>query len=147
MADIFPIQQKGVADGTAIPADRADGRQVGAPVLRTFASKATDEALAAGDRFYLGKKPCGCKVSNVLVTTAVSMGAATFDIGTDADPDKYVDGKGVTTTDVPVSVGPIASTLDDAPSDDEEDLWATVAGATIATATALTIQVEFVGIS
>lgn len=147
MADIYAIQQVGVADGTAIPAARADGREVGAPILATLASKPVGTALAANDRLYLGKKPAGCKLARASVVTGTSMGSATFDIGTAAAADKYVDGKGVTATDVPTAIGPKAAVVDDTPSDAEEDLWATVNTATIGAAVELTVILEFVGIS
>jgi hypothetical protein len=148
MADFYALQQQGVADGTVTPAEKADGREVGAAKTVTLASKPTDQALAAGDRIYLGKRPAGTKLTRIMLATGTSLGTSTIDVGDDATPNKYAAGKTLTVVDTPTCLGPKASTLDDEPSDDAtEEIWATVGVATIGAAVAMTFELEFTGIS
>lgn len=147
MADVYALQQQGVADGTAVPADRADGRQVGAGKTVTVASKPTDTALNIGDRLYLGKRPRGCKLVNIGLVTGTSLATSTVDVGDDTTANKYVDGATLTTTDVLTPIGPKAAEVAATPSDDGEDLWATIGVANIAAAVDLSFVVEFVGVA
>lgn len=148
MGDFYVTQQKGVADGTEVPPARADGRQVGANKSVTLASKPTNQAYAAGDRLYLGKRPAGTKLTDIKLTTGTSLGTTTIDVGDQTTADKYVDGKTLTAVDTPTSLGPKASTLDDEPSDDpHEEIWATFLTASVGAAVALTFELEFTGIS
>ena len=148
MADYYALQQQGVADGTSVPADMADGRQVGAAHTIILASKPTDQALTAGDRLYLGKRPAGTKLTGIKPTAGTSLGTTTIDIGDQDTADKYVDGKTLTVVDTPTYIGPKASTLDDTPSDDAtEEIWATFLTTTVGAAVALTFELEFTGIS
>lgn len=148
MSDYYATQQQGVADGTAVPAERADGREVGAGKTVILASKPTDQALAASDRLFLGKRPAGTKLTGVKLTTGTSLGTSTIDIGDADTADKYVDGKTLTVVDTPTYLGPKASTLDDAPSDDaDEEIWATILTATIGAAVAMTFELEFTGVA
>ncbi|WP_288990837.1 hypothetical protein [uncultured Sphingopyxis sp.] len=148
MADYYALQQQGVADGTAVPADKADGRQVGASHTITLASKPTDQAFSAGDRMYLGKRPAGTKLTGIKLTIGTSLSTTTIDIGDADTADKYVDGKTLTVVDTPTSLGPKASTLDDTPSDDPtEEIWATFLTTAVGAAVALTFELEFTGIS
>lgn len=145
MANHYPKQQVGVADGTKTPADRADGREVNAKRRSILASKVTGTAWASGDKVYLGKKPQGYKLTDVKLCASASLATSTIDIG-DADTvDKYVDGATLTTPNVPTSIGPKASTLAADPGDTEE-LWATIGVATIAAGTELTFNLEFTGL-
>lgn len=148
MADFYALQQQGVADGTVTPAEKADGREVGAAKTVTLASKPTTQAYAAGDRIYLGKRPAGTKLTGIKLTTGTSLGTSTIDVGDDATANKYVGGATLTAVNIPTSIGPKAATLDDEPSDDAtEEIWATVGVATIAAAVAMTFELEFTGIS
>ena len=147
MADIYAIQQKGVADGTKTPPEKADGRVVGANKRSTFASKATDQALATGDRLFLGFKPAGCNLVGVKATASASLGTTTIDIGDADTADRFVDGKTLTAVDTPTVLGPKASTLDDTPSDAQEPIWATILTANVGAAVALTFELEFAGVS
>lgn len=147
MADVYATQQVGVADGTAVPADRSDGRQVGASKIATVASKPVGTALNVNDRLYLGKKPRGCKLVDVKLVSDTSFGTTTIDIGDGTTADKYVDGKTMTVANAPTSIGPKASTVDDDPSDDEEDLYATILTANVGAAVVASFILEFVGIS
>ncbi|OYX62735.1 MAG: hypothetical protein B7Y88_13865 [Sphingomonadales bacterium 32-64-17] len=155
MATKYSVQQKGVADGTAIPPNKADGREVNAARTVLLASKAAAEAWNSGDVIYLGYKPEGAKITDIKVCTDTSMATSTFDIGIGGDPrnggavetvDKYVDAKGTTTTDVPTSLGPEAATLDDTAGDGEH-LWLTVNTANIGSAVLLTVAIEMCAIN
>ncbi len=146
MPDFYAIQQKGVADGTKIPPDRSDGRQVGASRFVTLASKPTDQAIAAGDRLYLGKRPRGTKLTAIRLTTGTSLATTQIAVGDATTAGKYATGRTLTVTDTPTPIGPLASTLDDVPSDDDEALWATFTVAGIGAAVALTFELEFTGI-
>lgn len=143
MPDFYALQQIGVADGTKIPADKADGGQVGANVSTITASKGGTQALAAGDRLFLGRVPAGSRVSKIFITTDTSLGTSTIAIGTTATPAKYVAARVFTTpTDAPTPIGPRASTLDDGLLAADEDLWLTVAVATIVAGTLFTVEIE-----
>lgn len=145
MATHYPKQQVGVADGTQIPAARADGREVNAKRRSILASKVTGTAWANGDTIFLGKKPQGYKLTKVTLTTDTSLATSTIDIGDDTTADKYVAGATLTTADVPTAIGPKATTLAADPAG-EEDLFATVGVADIAAGTELTFDLEFTGL-
>ena len=134
-----------MADGTKIPADRPDGREVNAKRRSILASKVTGTTWASGDRVYLGKKPNGYKLTAVKLCTGTSLGTATIDIGDATTADKYVDGATLTATNVPTMIGPKATTLAADPGG-EEELWATVGVASIASGTELTFDLEFTGL-
>jgi hypothetical protein len=149
MATKYAQQQIGVADGTVIPANKADGREVNARRRSILASKVSGVAWANGDVIYLGRKPAGMKITDVWVNTGTSFGSSTIAIGvgTAAAPvtaDKYVAAVTNTVTDKRVSLGPKASTLDDTPPD-EEHLWATIGVADIVAGTLATIGFELSG--
>ncbi|GGD73921.1 hypothetical protein [Croceicoccus mobilis] len=145
MATHYAKQQTGVADGTVIPPNKADGREVNAKRRSILASKVTGTAWASGDKVFLGKKPAGYKVTAIKLCTGTSLGTSTVSIGTADTADKYVATKTLTATDVPTMLGPKASTLDDTPGD-EEDLYATVGTASIAAGTELTFDIECTGL-
>jgi hypothetical protein len=157
MAVRYASQQQGVMDGTNVPANKADGRQVNADVQKILASKlAGTDAWNSGDKVYLGFKPEGRKISAIRVTTDTSFGTSTLSIGIGDDPrvgstidtaNKYVDAATHTTPlNRPTVIGPVASTLDDEPGDGEH-LWLSVGVANIAAAVVATIEIETVGIS
>ena len=147
MADFYSQQSVGVADGTVIPANKADGTQVGAKKSSITASKPIGQALAAADRLYLGKLRAGERVAQILLTTDTSLGTSTVAIGTTATPAKYVAATTFTTpTDRPTAIGPKASTLDDGPLTADEDLWLTVAVATIVGTTIMSVEIEFTSV-
>jgi len=153
MATKYASQQQGVADGTKNPPDKADGRVVNGRRSCIIASKlAGTDAWANGDVVYLGRKRKGEKITNILINAGTSLGSSTVAIGVGGDPraggtvttaDKYVAARTYTTPlDVSTSIGPKASTVDDAPMDDDEHLWATIAAADIVAGTALSIIIE-----
>ncbi|MBT0667024.1 hypothetical protein HT136_01410 [Novosphingobium profundi] len=145
MADRYVAQQVGVADGTQVPSARADGRQVGAHRRTILASKVTGVAWAIADRVFLGKKRVGETIVGIRLCTDTSLGTATVDVGNDSTADKYVDGALLTATNVPTALGPKASTLDDGPATEDEEIWATIGVAAIAAATVLTFEIELCG--
>lgn len=143
MARFYAAQQVGVLDGTKIPADRADGRQVSAGKKVTLASKVPGAAWAVGDDVVLGKLAPGEKLTAVRICTDTSLGSSTIAIGVPGATGKYVAARTFTTPlDAPTVIGPRASTLDDAPLEDEELILLTVAAANIAAGTLLTIELE-----
>lgn len=144
MAERTPKQLVGVTDGTEVPARLADGREVGADERTSFFSKVTGTAWAAGDTINLGQKPAGHKVSSIELSTDTSLGTATIDVGTAADPDKYVDGATLTAANVLTEIGVNAAALAEDPGG-EEDLIGTVGVAAIAAGTELTFKVKTVG--
>lgn len=144
MAERTPKQLVGVTDGTEVPAQLADGREVGSQIRRSLFSKVAGTEWAVGDTLNLGKKPAGHKVTSVKLVTGTSLGSATIDVGSTADPDKYVDGATLTATNVLTEIGVIAAVMDDDPGD-EEDLIATVGVAAIVSATVLTFVIETSG--
>lgn len=156
MATKYAIQQQGVMDGSAIPADKADGREVGGAKTSLLASKEAGVAWNSADVIYLGAKPQGCKITDIKWNSDTDMGSATIDIGVGGDPrnggavttaDTYVDGVTVSATNTPTSIGPKASTADDAPGETEEHLWATIGGANIGAAVLATLEIQFSGLS
>ena len=140
MADFYALQQVGVADGTLTPAAKADGGQVGAKVSSITASKSGTQALTTADRLYLGKVRAGERVAEILVTTDTSLGTSTLSIGTTGTPAKYVGAKTLTATDVPTTMGPKASTLDDGLLTADEDLWLSIGTANAAAAVLLSVE-------
>lgn len=146
MAVRYPLQQVGVLDGTKLPPNKADGREVNTRKFAILASKQSGDAWNNGDTVRLGKKPAGQKITRISIATDTSLGSATVSIGTAAAATKYVNAATLTTPlNVPVNVGPLASTLDDAPGDAEE-LIATIGAANIAGAALLTVEIEMAGI-
>jgi hypothetical protein len=147
MPDYYSQQSVGVADGTVIPPNKADGTQVGAKKSSITASKPIGQALAAADRLYLGRLRAGERVAQILLTTDTSLGTSTIAIGTTATPAKYVAATTFTTpTDRATAIGPRASTLDDGPLTADEDLWLTVAAATIVGGTLFTVEIEYTSV-
>ena len=155
MAIRYATQQQGVMDGTAVPADKADAREVNAAKSSILASKlAGTDAWNSGDTVYLGYKPEGKKIVAIRVTTDTSFGTSTLSIGVGDDPragttisddNKYVDAVTNTVTNKPTAIGPLADALDDDPGAGEH-LWLTVGTANIAAAVKATIEIEMVGI-
>ncbi len=142
MATKYAVQQIGVADGTEIPALKADGRQVNARRHCIIASKPAGVAWANGDVIFLGKKPAGSKIVDIKVCTGTSFSTTTLDVGDGTTADRYVDGATNTVVDKMVSIGPKASTLDDDPLDAEEEIWLTVLTTDIGSAVLASFLIE-----
>lgn len=146
MATRYPKQLVGVTDGTLVPAKLADGREVGASIRRSIFSKVTGTEWAVNDTVQLGKKPAGHKVVSIKLVTDASLSTTTIDVGTADDPDKYVDGATLTTTNRLTEIGVMAAAMDDDPGD-EEDLIATILTTAIAAGTNLSFVVETIGVN
>lgn len=145
MADFYASQQIGVSDGTS-PPKRADGRQVGAKRRVTLASKSTTQAVAIGDRMFLGYLAPNEKLVGVKLTTDTSLATTTVSVGDGATADRFVAAKTLTATDVPTPLGPKASTLAAAPSSSRLAIWATFGVAAVAAAVNLTFELEIAGV-
>ena len=126
MADFYASTFVGVKDGTKVPADRADGRQVRANECVIVAPKVAAQAYANGDRLFIGSVRAGEHVREIKVTSDTSFGTTTLSIGTTAAPTKYVNAKTMTVTDVPTLIGPKATAADDGPLSADEDIWVTL---------------------
>lgn len=142
MPDYFSQQFTGVADGTQIPARKVDAGQVGAKVSTITASKPIGQAIAAGDRLYLGRVRAGERVKVINLTSDTSLGTTTVSVGTTALPAKYTNAQTMTTVNRPTVIGPNASTLDDGALTADEDLWATFGVAGIAGAVIMGFDIE-----
>ena len=142
MADYYATEFVGAVDGTANPPKKLDGRLVGAKKRRVRATKPA-VTLNAGDRFYIGKAPQGSSVRSFVGVTDTSFGTSTISIGTTANPTKYVNAKTLTQTDVPTGLGPKASAFVAAPLTADEDLWATIGTAAIASNVIAAIKLEY----
>lgn len=145
MADFYANEFIGVVDGTVNPPKRADARVVGSRLHGIRAVKPTNQALAAADRLYIGRKRKGETVQCIEVNASASLGTSTLSVGPTGTPAKYVNAKTMTVADVPTPIGPNTATSDDDPDGAYEDLWLTVGVATIAAGTLLVIDVTIRG--
>lgn len=147
MADFYARAFVGVADGTKIPPDRADGRVVGAKRSTIVAAKVAAQAIAAGDRLFLGRLRAGDLVREIRLNTDTSLGTTTFSIGTTASPAKYRAAAAYTTPlNVPTPVGPVAAIAISDPLTADEDIWATFAVAGIAGAVVMAFETDIVSV-
>lgn len=148
MATYYARQFIGVADGTKIPADRADGRQVGAMKGVTVATKdytganAAAPALVAGDKIYLGKLRAGELLTGVRLQSDTSWGTTTISIGTLASPAKYVNADTMTAVNRPTDLALLASAVAAGPLAADEDVYATIAVAGVAAAVVANFMLE-----
>lgn len=132
MANYYAKQFVGVTDGTKVPADRADGRQVNAKKSQIVATKDNTNALAANDLVFIGRLRAGEMVTKIEGLTDTSFGAVTISVGTLASPTKYVNAVTLTATNVPTALGPLASALAAGPLTADEDIYVKVSGAVAA---------------
>ncbi len=139
-----PKQLVGVTDGTQIPAKQADGREIGAFTRTSIFSKVPGTAWAIGDTVPLGKKPAGHKVTSIKLCTDTSLGTSTVGVGIAGAVNKYVTAATLTVTNRATEIGLNATAMDDDPNA-EEDLFATIGVAAIASDTNLTFIVETTG--
>ncbi len=147
MADFYAKAFVGVADGTKIPPDRADGRVVGAKRSTIVAAKVAGQALAIGDRLYLGKLRAGELVREIRINTDTSLGTTTVAIGTPGTPAKYRAAAVYTTPlNVPTPIGPVAAIAISDPLTADEDIWATLGVGGIAGAVVMAIEIDIVSI-
>lgn len=135
MATYYALQQAGVSpDTSVIPANKADGRIVGAKCAATIATKdytannAAAPALAANDLIYLGKLRAGELLDAIEYLTDTTWGAVTVSIGTIAAPTKYVNAQTMTGINTWTALPMVASTITAGPVSADEDLYAKVSG-------------------
>lgn len=145
MATYYAKQQVGVADGTKVPADKADGRQVGAKRSTIVATKDNTNALAANDLIYLGKVRAGEMVVAIQGLTDTSFGAVTLSVGTLGSPTKYVNAATLTATNVPTALGPLPAAVAAGPLTADEDLYLKVSGV-VAAAVVSHLMIDTVGV-
>ena len=156
MATRYALQQKGVADSTKVPSDKSDARQVLGHRMTLVASKdGGTDAWNSGDVVYLGRKPAGFKITSIAIVADTSLGTSTLSVGVGGDPRqggtvttaaKYVSAATNTVVDKPTVIGPLASTVDDAPGD-EEHLWLTIGTTNIAAAVIASLLIGMEGIA
>lgn len=126
MPDFYLDSFIGVADGTKTPADRADGRKVGAKRSSIIGNKPAGVAYANGDRIFLGRLRAGDSLRDIILISDTTLGTTTVSVGTTATPAKYANAKTMTTTDVPTSIGPRGTAANAGPLAADEDIWATL---------------------
>lgn len=143
MPDRYATEFVGVKDGTKSPPDRSNHIFVGAKVRRIRATKQV-LADAIADRIFIGTIPQGGHLAQIRITTDTSLGTSTLAIGTTATPAKYR-AAGVFTTplDVPTTIGPRASALDDAVLTADEDVWVTVGVAALPVGAIVVFELEY----
>jgi len=142
MADYYLDSFVGVADGTKFPPDRADGRKVGAKQSSIFGAKVAAQALANGDRLFLGRLRAGDILRNIIVISDTTLGTTTLSIGPAGTPAKYANARTMTVVDTPTSIGPRGTAAVLAPLTVDEDIWATLGVGGIAGGINLSIELE-----
>jgi hypothetical protein len=147
MAQWYALQQIGVADGSKIPALRADGRQVNAHVKTIVAQKNPGEVWAAGDQVYLGRIPQGQHMRRFWGLTDTSLGAATLSLGTLLLPAKYVNAATFTALNLPTVLGPLAAAAAAGPLTAPDDLWLTLAAGGVAGGITLVFDIELAALA
>lgn len=134
MATYYAVQQAGVIDGSVIPANKADGRIVGAKVSATIATKdytarnAAAPALAANDLVYLGRLRAGELLEAIEYLTDTTFGAVTVSIGTIAAPTKYVNAQTMTAINTWTGLAMAAANFTAGPVAADEEIYAKVSG-------------------
>lgn len=136
----------GVKDGTKFPADRQDGRKVGAKGSYIRGSKTAAQAWANGDLIFLGTVRAGESIRNITVNTDTTLGTTTMTIGTLGTPAKYANAVTNTVLDRPVSIGPRATAADDEPLTADEDIWMTLGVGGIAGGINVTFEIELASV-
>lgn len=142
MSDLYALEFVGGPDGTVQPPRKLDGRVVSAKKRRTRAVK-PQTILNVGDRLYIGKLPQDAVLQQLSCNTDTSLGSTTLSVGTTAQPAKYANGRTVTTTDAPSTIGPRAAIAGQAPVSFDEDLWVTIGGAAIPAAVVAVFGMEY----
>jgi hypothetical protein len=141
------LQQIGVADGSKIPALRADGRQVNAHIKTIVAQKNAGEVWASGDQVYLGRVAQGQHIRRILANSDTTLGTATLSIGTLALPAKYVNAGTLTAINLPTPLGPLAAAAVAGPLAAPDDLWLTLGVAGVAGAINLVFDIELAALA
>lgn len=146
MADFYLDSFVGVRDGTKIPADKHDGRKVGATTRRIFGSKPAGVAYALADQIFIGTLAPGESVREILVTSDTTLGTTTLSVGTKASTAKYANARTMTTVDTPTAIGPRGTASDDAPLSAPEDIWITLGVGGIASGINVTFDMVVAGL-
>lgn len=126
MPDFYIDSFVGVKDGTKVPADRADGRKVGAKRSSILGAKPAGVAYANGDRIFLGTLRQGESLRDIILISDTTLGTTTVSVGTTATPAKYANARTMTTVDTPTSIGPRGTAAVLQPLAADEDIWATL---------------------
>jgi hypothetical protein len=140
MPDFYLDSHIGVKDGTKIPADRSDGRKVGAKRSSIFGAKPAGVAWANADQIYLGTLRAGESLRDIILISDTTLGTTTVSVGTKASTTKYANARTMTVVDTPTSIGPRGTAADDAPLTADEDIWATLGVGGIAGGINLSIE-------
>jgi len=147
MADFYLQHAIGVEDGTIAPPDRYDGRVVGANKKTIRANHPAGVVYASGDRLFLAALKPGELITDISVVTDTTLGTTTLSVGPTGAATKYANAKTVTVVDVPTSIGPKASAVDDDPLTAEEDVWITLGVGGVAGAVLFTVLVEITSVA
>lgn len=139
MATYYALQQAGVSpDTSVIPANKADGRIVGAKSAGTIATKdytannAAAPALANTDKVYLGRVRAGELLDAIEYFTDTTLGAVTVSVGTLAAPTKYVNAQTMTAINTWTGLAMAAANFTAGPLAADEDIYLTANGAVAA---------------
>ncbi len=103
-------------------------------------------AILDADKVLLARVPAGMRFAGGRIVSSVSLGSATIQIGTLADPDKYRADATFTTVDAPVAFG-VAAAFAAGPLAADEEVYLTVDTANLPTTAGakLVIDLEFAG--
>ena len=103
----------------------------------TYATQTTSDTIVVGG----GRLPIGAQVLYVLMTTDTTTGSATLALGITGTVAKYKAAGAITTTNVPQIFCPAAAQLTAITT--EEQLFLTIAGASLPGSGTLTVQVFY----
>lgn len=138
MPTYYAIQQAGTLDGSQIPANKTDGRIVGAKSAGTIGTKdytannASAPALAANDLVYIGRVRAGELLRSIEYFTDTSFGAVTVSIGTIGTPTKYVNAQTQTVLNTWTRLAMAPAVITAGPVAADEDIYVRVSGAVAA---------------
>lgn len=146
MPDFYLSSQIGVKDGTKIPADRPDGRLVGAKRSSIIGSKPAGVAWANADQIFVGTLRAGESLREILVTSDTTLGTTTLSVGTKSSTTKYANARTMTVVDTPTLIGPRGTAADDGPLTADEDIWITLGVGGIAGGINVTFELVFASV-
>ena len=138
MATYYALQQAGTLDGSQIPANKTDGRIVGAKLAGTIGTKdytannAAAPALANADLVYIGRIRSGEMFAGVDYLTDTTWGAVTVQIGTIASPGKYVNAQTMTAINTWTPLPTVPAVYTAGPVSADEDIYVKPNGAVAA---------------
>ncbi|MBX9643385.1 MAG: hypothetical protein K2W91_04695 [Novosphingobium sp.] len=138
MATYYALQQAGTLDGSAIPANKTDGRIVGAKPSHSLATKdytannAAAPALAANDLVYIGRIRQGEMFAGVDYLTDTTWGAVTVSVGPIYSPTKFVNAQTQTAINTWTPLPTVPWVYTAGPTVFDEDIYVKVSGAVAA---------------